>query len=74
VPARRAGRPEEIAALVAFLCTDEAGFINGAEIDIDGGSHLCPVVLGSAREIRERQAAQLGTAQLEGAQRAPGAG
>ena len=79
VPARRAGRPEEIAALVAFLCTDEAGFINGAEIDIDGGSHLCPVVLGSAREIRERQAAQLGTAQREGAQRegaqrAPGAG
>ena len=60
VPARRTGEPAEVAALVAFLCSDEAGFINGAEIDIDGGAHLCQVVLGSAREIRERQAAQRG--------------
>jgi len=55
VPARRTGRPDEIAALVAFLCSEEAGFINGAEIDIDGGAHLCQVVLGSQREVLGRR-------------------
>ena len=35
----------------------EAGFINGAEIDIDGGAHLCQVVLGSQREVLGRRAA-----------------
>lgn len=53
-PARRAGSPDEIAALVAFLCSDEAGYVNGAEIDVDGGSRLCPTVLGSSREVNER--------------------
>lgn len=33
----RYGRPEEIAALAAFLASDEAGYITGAAIDIDGG-------------------------------------
>jgi NAD(P)-dependent dehydrogenase (short-subunit alcohol dehydrogenase family) len=51
-PARRLGRPEEVGALVAFLCSEEAGFINGAEIDIDGGGRLNPLVLGSQKEIR----------------------
>lgn len=37
VPAGRAGQPEEIAALVAFLCSDAAGYINGQVIGIDGG-------------------------------------
>ena len=37
VPAARAGTPEEVAALVAFLCSDEAGYINGQVIGIDGG-------------------------------------
>jgi NAD(P)-dependent dehydrogenase (short-subunit alcohol dehydrogenase family) len=54
-PARRTGRTDEVAALVAFLCSDEAGYLNGAEIDIDGGSHLCPVVLGSLREVEARR-------------------
>lgn len=37
VPAGRAGTPEEVAALVAFLCSDVAGYINGQVIGIDGG-------------------------------------
>ncbi|MCC5866621.1 MAG: 3-oxoacyl-ACP reductase FabG [Wenzhouxiangella sp.] len=37
VPAGRLGRPEEIAALVAFLCSDQAAYINGQLIGIDGG-------------------------------------
>jgi 3-oxoacyl-[acyl-carrier protein] reductase len=37
VPAGRAGRPEEVAALVGFLCSDEAGYINGQVIGINGG-------------------------------------
>ena len=37
VPAARAGKPEEVAALVAFLCSDAAGYINGQVIGIDGG-------------------------------------
>jgi 3-oxoacyl-[acyl-carrier protein] reductase len=37
VPAGRAGRPEEVAHLVAFLCSDAAGYINGQVIGINGG-------------------------------------
>ena len=37
VPAGRAGKPAEVAALVAFLCSQEAGYINGQVIGINGG-------------------------------------
>jgi len=37
VPAARAGRADEVAALVAFLCSDAAGYINGQVIGINGG-------------------------------------
>ena len=37
VPAKRAGTPEEVAALVNFLTSDEAGYINGQVISINGG-------------------------------------
>lgn len=36
-PMGRMGKPEEIAALAAFLCSDEASFITGSAYDIDGG-------------------------------------
>jgi 3alpha(or 20beta)-hydroxysteroid dehydrogenase len=38
-PIRRVGRPEEVAALALFLASDEANYITGAQIPIDGG-HL----------------------------------
>jgi NAD(P)-dependent dehydrogenase (short-subunit alcohol dehydrogenase family) len=37
VPARRLGRPQEVAALFAFLASDEAAFITGEVLRIDGG-------------------------------------
>ena len=37
VPAARAGQPQEVASAVAFLCGDDAAYINGATLAIDGG-------------------------------------
>jgi 3-oxoacyl-[acyl-carrier protein] reductase len=37
IPVRRLGRPEEVAALVAFLLSDDAGYITGAALDVNGG-------------------------------------
>jgi 3-oxoacyl-[acyl-carrier protein] reductase len=36
VPAGRPGRPEEVASAVSFLCSDEADYVNGATLSVDG--------------------------------------
>jgi NAD(P)-dependent dehydrogenase (short-subunit alcohol dehydrogenase family) len=38
IPLQRYGEPEEVAALVAFLCSEDAKFISGGQYTIDGGS------------------------------------
>jgi acetoacetyl-CoA reductase len=41
VPMGRLGRPEEIAAVVAFLCSEAAAYVTGADIAVNGGQHMC---------------------------------
>ena len=40
IPMKRVGKPEEIAFTVAFLAADEAAYITGEDIDINGGSFI----------------------------------
>lgn len=40
IPINRLGKPEEIAALVAYVASDLAGFMTGAELAINGGQHM----------------------------------
>ncbi|WP_078120164.1 acetoacetyl-CoA reductase [Thiosocius teredinicola] len=40
IPVGRLGRPEEIAGLIAFLVSDDAGFITGANLAANGGQHM----------------------------------
>ena len=40
IPVNRLGKPEEIAGLVAYLASDEAAFVTGANISINGGQHM----------------------------------
>jgi len=40
IPLGRLGRPEEVAGLVAYLASDEAAFVTGANIAINGGQHM----------------------------------
>jgi NAD(P)-dependent dehydrogenase (short-subunit alcohol dehydrogenase family) len=45
-PAGRVGKPDDIAAAAAFLLSDKAGFITGAEFIIDGGMTRKMVYVG----------------------------
>ena len=40
IPMKRMGTADEIAAAVAFLCSDEAGYITGAVLQVDGGLYM----------------------------------
>jgi NAD(P)-dependent dehydrogenase (short-subunit alcohol dehydrogenase family) len=37
IPLGRIGRPEEIAAVVTFLASEQAGYVTGAVVPVDGG-------------------------------------
>ena len=40
IPMGRLGKPEEVAGLVAYLCSEEAAFVTGSNIAINGGQHM----------------------------------
>lgn len=40
IPLRRTGKPEEVASLLYFLCSDKARYITGSEVHIDGGQQV----------------------------------
>lgn len=41
IPFRRMAQPEEVAAAVCFLASDDAGFITGQTLSVDGGNSMC---------------------------------
>ncbi len=40
IPVSRLGKPEEVAGLIIYLCSEEAAFVTGANIAINGGQHM----------------------------------
>jgi NAD(P)-dependent dehydrogenase (short-subunit alcohol dehydrogenase family) len=40
IPVRRMGTPDDIAAACAFLCSDDAGYITGQQLNLNGGRYL----------------------------------
>lgn len=52
IPLGRLGRPNDVGAAFAFLASDQAAFATGANIVLDGGFSLRPLVLVTPEEIR----------------------
>src|SRR5439155_22463451 len=50
LPMGRMGEPGEVAHLVAFLASEQAGYVTGQTIEISGGGDLNLLSLGSARQ------------------------
>jgi 3-oxoacyl-[acyl-carrier protein] reductase len=42
LPLRRAGKPQDIAGVVAMLCSEAGGYVSGATIDVNGGWYFGP--------------------------------
>ena len=40
IPMRRLGRPDEVADIIYYLCSDSSSYVTGAEIHINGGQHV----------------------------------
>ena len=40
IPLKRYGQPEDIANVVNFLCSDDASYITGQVLSVDGGMHM----------------------------------
>ncbi|MFA5632055.1 MAG: SDR family oxidoreductase [Porticoccaceae bacterium] len=51
IPAGRAGKPDEVASLVEYLCSEDAAYINGAVYNMDGG-----MILGNFSQAQKRAA------------------
>lgn len=56
VPLGRAGTPEEVASVVAFLLSDEASYVSGVNITIDGGSLVDHPRARALKSLQEREA------------------
>ena len=40
IPLRRLGEPEEVAAIIYFLCSQQSSYVSGAELHVNGGQHV----------------------------------
>jgi NAD(P)-dependent dehydrogenase (short-subunit alcohol dehydrogenase family) len=40
IPLKRLGKPQDVASVIYFLCSEDAGYVSGAEIFVTGGQHL----------------------------------
>lgn len=63
IPAGRAGTPEDVAKLAAFVCSGDAGFLIGETIVLDGGSSA---LLSLKADFRAESSARWGTGYLPG--------
>jgi NAD(P)-dependent dehydrogenase (short-subunit alcohol dehydrogenase family) len=56
IPTGRLGAMTEVASAALFLASDEAAYVNGAELPVDGGMHLSAASLASRRGVRRSDA------------------